>query len=129
MLAKESGLSIDYLESDSLNVIQALARRDVFDEASPLLNDIRCLLVDISNVTCCFIPRNGNKASIETHPVGTTTYPRVHEFSLGPCGTTSGRKAFPRILRCDLESQDFPSGCETFLRFLRYTLESHTWVY
>ncbi|PON59280.1 hypothetical protein PanWU01x14_160290 [Parasponia andersonii] len=37
MFAKENGLGIDYWESDSPNVIQALARRDVFDEESPLL--------------------------------------------------------------------------------------------
>lgn len=51
------------VESDALNAVQAINRNANFSQESLLLNDVRRLLLQVSNSPCCFIPRKGNEAA------------------------------------------------------------------
>lgn len=63
LFAKDTGLQVIYVETDSLNVVRAFGRDDMLAEEGLILNDVRLLLEEVSKGTCRRISRAGNKAA------------------------------------------------------------------
>ena len=61
--ANEAGLLIDIVESDSLNAVNAIKRRDEFSLESQIIDDFVFMLSISIGGTCCYVSRNGNKAT------------------------------------------------------------------
>ncbi|PON46661.1 hypothetical protein PanWU01x14_249570 [Parasponia andersonii] len=66
--AKDNLLSVDRVESNSLRVVTVLGRHE---EETLILDDVRYLLSEASNGSCCFIPRDGEQSTGEFDPANT----------------------------------------------------------
>ena len=61
--AKDSDLCVAIVESDSLNVVNAIRKVDEFALERPIIDDIFLLCGNVGGGTCCFTLRNENKAT------------------------------------------------------------------